>query len=119
MTSLQSLLVGSECKTKTLTGRDAASLWATDIETVVEYCVNDVQSLVRLYEKLAAEKCLGRVAKVSGKTTKWVPYLPGQIRTVYQCLEQHEICKPDTGFLTAPANPKDNIEWVRNILCAE
>jgi hypothetical protein len=116
MTSLESLLVGSKCATKTLTGKDAAQLWKTDIDTVVEYCVNDVRSLIALCDLLAVQKSLGRVAKVSGKVSTWVPYEAGTIRGVFACLNQYDAARPRVDFMDSPPNPKDAIEWVRQVL---
>lgn len=116
MTSLESLLQGSGCAGKTLTGKEAATLWETDMDTVVEYCVNDVKSLVSLMEKLRNEYSLSRIAKSSGKTHVWVPFLPGDIRGVFQSLKEYEAVKPDVSFMSDPPNPKDALEWTRDFL---
>ena len=116
MTSLESLLQGSGCTGKTLTGKEAATLWETDIDTVVEYCVNDVKSLILLMKELKKKFYLTRVAKSSGKLQVWVPFLPGDIRNVYDCLLAYDAVKPDVSFMSDPPNPKDALEWTRKFL---
>lgn len=116
MTSLESLLQASGCAGKTLTGKEAATLWKTDIDTVVEYCVNDVKSLISLMKKLKENLCLSRIAKTSGKTHVWVPFVPGNIRIVYEALQQFDAVKPDMSFMDDPPDPKNALEWTRDFL---
>ena len=107
--SLQSFLEGEQLTSKTMTGEDAANLWADGPpgarQQVLEYCQQDCRCLAALVSKIEENKGCWRVAK-SGNRSFWK--CPQIMHADDSIANRQEI---DTSWMKDPPSPSKVVSW--------
>jgi hypothetical protein len=110
-----SSFVGSPVE-KSNNGKWAATAWFdSDCDAVIEYCKTDVDVLHGLVSMAMDTGYMERVAKTSGRTTRWS--LEGaadanpHIQTVADALEQVKAFPPKTSWMTDPPDLTSVVAW--------